>query len=107
MITLDFDGFYNDNSIVQWWSGHVTPSPPYSTSIFANLVQSLGYTFQHSYEPMFNADGCRMVLVNFVTSPGGQSLPLVKIPEHFVQQAHATTPQMRPKANMASKPMVE
>jgi len=90
LITIDLDGPYNDNATVQWWSGHVTPFPPYSTSIFANLVQSLGYIFEHSSEPMFDATDCRMVLVNFVTSPGGSSLPFTEDEVHdmklFVQQ---------------------
>ncbi len=78
LVTWDLEGPYNDNLVVKWWEGHVTPSPPYSTYIIENHIATLGYMFRRTNEAIFDPTECRMIIVNFVTSPGGRTLPFTE-----------------------------
>lgn len=66
LVKWDLDGPFNDNSMVKWWEGHVIPTPPYSTYIIQQRVESLNYTFTRTSEPAFDPTGCRMIIIVLV-----------------------------------------
>ncbi len=72
---LDIEGPANDNLIFQWWEGHLDPLPPWDTDALSVQIESLGYTFVRSTEPVFDATGCRLILVNFCGQEGGYCWP--------------------------------
>lgn len=79
LVKWDLEGPQNELTKVKWWEGHLTPTPPYSTSIIQNHVQSLGYTFERTAEAVFTPDGCRMIIVVLVKSPwSGSYIPFTQ-----------------------------
>ncbi len=75
IVQWNVGGPFNDEMKVKWWEGHLSPKPPYATYIIENRITSLGYIFERTSEPVFNPEGCRMIIVVFVKAPGGTYIP--------------------------------